>query len=142
VHKAAAAAWILSRLTTAERAESVVGDCLEEAEFRGVFWFWKAILGSAVAFAMSRESRASWRLLPEVIDQVGFMSAIYLFSRWNWWQGFAACLLTALLCSGAVRLVFPGFPVKLKGKERWAVLGAAGIVFILLVPALSRIPVR
>src|ERR1035441_7999782 len=47
MRNATAAEWILSLATTPDRAASTVGDLLEEASARGVFWFWSSVLRTA-----------------------------------------------------------------------------------------------
>jgi len=43
------AQWILSQVTTGERAEAVIGDLLEKVPTRGVLWFWWSVVTTAAA---------------------------------------------------------------------------------------------
>jgi hypothetical protein len=43
------AEWILALVTSRDRAASTVGDLMEEAPARGVFWFWSGVLRTAAS---------------------------------------------------------------------------------------------
>ncbi|SPF51964.1 membrane hypothetical protein [Candidatus Sulfopaludibacter sp. SbA4] len=43
------AEWILALVTSRDRAASTVGDLVEEAATRGVFWFWSGVLRTAAS---------------------------------------------------------------------------------------------
>jgi len=43
------AEWMLSQLTTSERAEAVIGDLLEKVPARGALWFWWSVVTTAAA---------------------------------------------------------------------------------------------
>jgi hypothetical protein len=43
------AEWILSQVTTGERAEAVIGDLLEKVPTRGALWFWWSVVTTAAA---------------------------------------------------------------------------------------------
>jgi hypothetical protein len=43
------AEWILGRVTTPDRAVSIVGDLTEESASRGIIWFWMGVLRTTVS---------------------------------------------------------------------------------------------
>jgi hypothetical protein len=47
--KETAAEWILTLVTTPDRASSTVGDLLEEGSSRGACWFWSSVLRTAAS---------------------------------------------------------------------------------------------
>ncbi len=47
--KETAAEWILTLVTTPDRATSTVGDLLEEGSGRGACWFWSSVLRTAAS---------------------------------------------------------------------------------------------
>jgi len=49
MHNIHIAEWILSLVTSRDRAASTVGDLAEEAAARGVVWFWSGILRTAAS---------------------------------------------------------------------------------------------
>lgn len=90
--------WILCRLTSKERACSIVGDLVEIGERKGALWFWLALAG--VVFS------SSWR--PFLAFVVAFYAGAWTFS----WIVIAGCSIYSPHCP-------PG---------RWeAVLGALGL---------------
>ncbi len=44
MHNSYIAEWILTLITSRDRAEAVVGDLTEKAAARGLFWFWSGVL--------------------------------------------------------------------------------------------------
>jgi hypothetical protein len=49
MHSVHIAEWILALVTTRDRAASTVGDLMEGAPTRGVFWFWSRVLRTAAS---------------------------------------------------------------------------------------------
>jgi hypothetical protein len=54
MHKASIAEWILCRLTSKDRAASMVGDLVEIGERKGVAWFWLSLAGVALSLTWRR----------------------------------------------------------------------------------------
>jgi len=49
MRNAQVAEWILSLVTSPDRAASMVGDLMENAAIRGAFWFWIGVLRTALS---------------------------------------------------------------------------------------------
>jgi hypothetical protein len=49
MHNTNIAEWVLSLVTTRDRAASTIGDLTEAAADRGAFWFWSAVLRTAAS---------------------------------------------------------------------------------------------
>ena len=49
MHSIHIAEWILSLVTSRDRAASTVGDLMEQAADRGIVWFWSGILRTAAS---------------------------------------------------------------------------------------------
>jgi hypothetical protein len=54
MHNASIAEWILCRLTSKERAASMVGDLVEIGERKGSLWFWFSLAGVALSLFWRR----------------------------------------------------------------------------------------
>jgi len=54
MHNASIGEWILCRLTSRERAASMVGDLVEMGERKGVIWFWLSLAGVALTLVWRR----------------------------------------------------------------------------------------
>jgi hypothetical protein len=67
MREASIAEWIMRRLTSKERASSIVGDLLETGHLKGSFRFWLAVAGVVLSLA--------WRPL------LAFIAALY---AWDW----------------------------------------------------------
>jgi len=109
------AQWLLTRATTPERADAVVGDCLEQAQSRGQLWFWKSILQTAVSLSLTSECRRSWSLIPALMDSTVWAVLIYFFAGTSW-RGGLIMLLGATLWGQIELWMFPGTSYK---KGNW-----------------------
>jgi len=100
------AQWLLSRATTPERADAVLGDCLEQAQLRGQLWFWKSILQTAVSLSLTGECRRSWSLIPALIDSTVWAVLVYFFAGTSWRGGLI--MLAGSMLWGLIELrLFP-----------------------------------
>jgi hypothetical protein len=54
MQSATSAEWILGRLTTKERAASIIGDLVEIEKHKGQLWFWLSVAGIVVSLAWRR----------------------------------------------------------------------------------------
>ena len=96
---------LLALVTPPERAESAVGDLLEQSESRGEFWFWRSVLQLTVAHAMTAESRKHWTMLPALLDITVFVTLIFFLI--GSLRGIAITFVVSLGWSYALSVVFP-----------------------------------
>jgi hypothetical protein len=54
MRSASIAEWLLRRLTSKERATSMVGDLVEVGEQKGIFWFWLSMTGIVLSLVWRR----------------------------------------------------------------------------------------
>jgi hypothetical protein len=98
MHTASTAEWILCRLTTKERAASMVGDLVEIAKQKGKLWFWFSVAGVALSLFWRRPIAffaafyvGSWTL------NLFMMAAISIYSQHlppaSWMNMFNALVL-------------------------------------------------
>jgi len=79
------AEWVLSLVTSRERAVSTVGDLLEEAETRGALWFWASVGWTAWSLAWrdlasSPLRMAGLAILGYSVQFVLFILSVLLFT--------------------------------------------------------------
>ena len=86
MHSAHFAEWILSLVTTPERASSTVGDLLEDVQARGWNWFWLCVMRTAGSSLWQIFAKAPVSLVGQAI--LGWF--YYLFSSLLLW--FAAVI--------------------------------------------------
>lgn len=67
MHSAHFAEWILSLVTTPERASSTVGDLLEDVQARGWSWFWLCVVRTAASSLWQVFARAPVSLMGQAI---------------------------------------------------------------------------
>jgi len=58
---------LLGFFTSADRAEAIAGDLIEERRSRGVFWFWRHVLGTVLAVSRSAVTDAPLQALNLVV---------------------------------------------------------------------------
>jgi hypothetical protein len=89
MHSASLAEWLLSLVTTPERASSTVGDLMEDLVARGPLWFWSSVIRTFLSLL--------WRSLLSVpIPMVVFAAAgwfVYMFLNLISWF-FAGIVMT------------------------------------------------
>jgi hypothetical protein len=54
---------LLGLFTSADCAEAIAGDLIEERRSRGAFWFWRHVLGTVLAVSKSAVTDAPWQSL-------------------------------------------------------------------------------
>jgi hypothetical protein len=71
------AEWILSQVTTGERAEAVIGDLLEKVPTRGALWFWWSVVTTAAALVWREVAANPLRTFG--LGFTGFVLVLVLF---------------------------------------------------------------
>jgi hypothetical protein len=121
MRSASAAEWILSLVTSQDRVASTIGDLVEEASTRGVFWFWSGVLRTAYSHV--------WR------DLCDYPLKTLLLAVWGFLADFVVSLLPGLVAILFVRVdVYqPGGGMSMPSP--WA-LSIASVVACTAVPFL------
>jgi hypothetical protein len=77
MRKDSIAEWVLSLVSTQERAASTAGDLLEEAEFRGVPWFWLSLVRTTASLVwqswVNAPVRTAGLAIGACLFELGFM---------------------------------------------------------------------
>lgn len=87
------AEWILSQVTTPERAAATVGDLLESAPRHHAAWFWTSVVSTAVSFLARDLTGSPWRLarlaaagivleLAVVVVALGLVGVVVAIRMW------------------------------------------------------------
>jgi hypothetical protein len=113
MHNSHIAEWILTFVTSRERASSTVGDLTEQASARGSVWFWSSVLRTAASFlwrgVVESNARAARVALLGLAVYIGidmiyaFFSGVVFFlapNSMSWKVWFAARLLVSSLLIG------------------------------------------
>jgi hypothetical protein len=124
------AQWILRHSATPERAESVIGDLLEQAPQRGAFWFWRSVLQTALLF-----------LLPVLADATVIFLLLYTFAD-KGSRGFLYMTIGVLIWTVAMDKLFRWPPVRgrLAFCFLWSVLIVILAHFLIGSPQKTALP--
>ena len=120
------AEWILSLVTTPERAAATVGDLLEDGGGHGVVWFWASVLSTMLAL-LWRDVLSNPRRMAR-LAVIGYLYQFLLYAAAV--LSIAVVLGIGILVAAALGIIDPQHPPVF---QNWPISGLFGVVIYIVV---------